>query len=70
MRTALAARDRGRAAHLARKGRGVPDDVWNEAARHYSEQQLSALLLNIALTNVFNRFNVATRQIAGEWKGK
>jgi len=46
----------------------VPDDVWNEAARHYNEPALSALLLSIALTNVFNRLNVSTRQIAGEWK--
>jgi AhpD family alkylhydroperoxidase len=46
----------------------VPDDVWNEAARHYSETQLTALLLHIALTNVYNRLNVATRQVAGVWK--
>jgi AhpD family alkylhydroperoxidase len=46
----------------------VPDAVWNEAARHYDETALSALLLSIALTNVFNRINVATRQVAGEWK--
>lgn len=46
----------------------VPDEIWNEAARHYSERGLSALLLTIAMTNVFNRFNVATRQVAGEWK--
>ena len=45
----------------------VPDDVWNEAKRHYDEPQLAALILQIAMTNVWNRFNVATRQIAGEW---
>ena len=45
----------------------VPDDVWNEAKRHYDEPQLAALVLHIAITNVWNRFNVATRQIAGEW---
>lgn len=45
----------------------VPDDVWNEAALHYNESQLAALVLHIAMTNVWNRFNVATRQIAGEW---
>jgi alkylhydroperoxidase family enzyme len=45
----------------------VPDDVWNEAKRHYNESQLAALVLHIAITNVWNRFNVATRQIAGEW---
>jgi AhpD family alkylhydroperoxidase len=48
----------------------VPDEVWNEAAMHYSELGLSALLLTIAATNVFNRINVATRQVAGAWKPK
>jgi AhpD family alkylhydroperoxidase len=45
----------------------VPDAVWNEAARHYKESELAAMLLWIATTNVWNRLNVATRQIAGEW---
>ena len=46
----------------------VPDAVWNEAARHFDEPSLSALLLSIALTNVFNRVNVAIGQVAGAWK--
>jgi hypothetical protein len=29
---------------------------------------LSGLLLHIAVVNVFNRINVPTRQVAGEWK--
>ena len=45
----------------------VPDDVWNEATRHFDEPQLAALVLHIAIVNVWNRFNVATRQVAGEW---
>jgi AhpD family alkylhydroperoxidase len=45
----------------------VPDEIWNEAARYYSEPELANLLLAIAMTNVWNRLNVATRQIAGEW---
>jgi AhpD family alkylhydroperoxidase len=45
----------------------VPDEVWQEAARHYTEPQLAALILWIAVTNVWNRLNVATRQVAGEW---
>ena len=46
----------------------VPDDVWEEAARHYDERGLAALVLAIAEINVWNRLNVATRQIAGtEW---
>ncbi len=43
----------------------VPDAVWNEAARHYNEKQLASLLLLIGITNLFNRMNAATKQIAG-----
>jgi AhpD family alkylhydroperoxidase len=45
----------------------VPDEVWNEAKRHYNDPQLAAIVLHVAMTNVWNRLNVATRQIAGEW---
>ncbi|HEX4284240.1 MAG TPA: carboxymuconolactone decarboxylase family protein [Terracidiphilus sp.] len=45
----------------------VPDEIWNEAARHFSEKELAGLTLSIAVTNTFNRLNIATRQIAGEW---
>ena len=45
----------------------VPDGIWNEAARHYNERELASLILWIAMTNVWNRLNVATRQVAGEW---
>jgi AhpD family alkylhydroperoxidase len=47
----------------------VPDAVWEEAARHYDEKALAALLLAIATINVWNRLNAATRQVAGEWGG-
>ena len=46
----------------------VPDDIWNEAARHYDERTLGALVIQIALINAFNRLNAATRQVAGVWK--
>jgi AhpD family alkylhydroperoxidase len=45
----------------------VPDAIWNEAARHYSDEALAALVLAIASINVWNRLNVTTRQVAGEW---
>jgi AhpD family alkylhydroperoxidase len=45
----------------------VPDAVWNEAAKHYDEPALAALLIAIANINVWNRLNVATRQISGAW---
>jgi AhpD family alkylhydroperoxidase len=43
----------------------VPDHVWDEAARHYDEQALASLLIEIAAINVWNRLNVTTRQPAG-----
>jgi alkylhydroperoxidase family enzyme len=45
----------------------VPDEIWNEAARHYDERQLASLVFYIAMTNLWNRLNVTTRQVAGEW---
>ena len=45
----------------------VPDDVWQEATRHYDEPALAALIIAIANINVWNRLNVATKQVAGEW---
>jgi AhpD family alkylhydroperoxidase len=47
----------------------VPDEIWNEAARHYDESALAALVLWIAVSNLFNRVNVATRQIPGKYPG-
>ncbi len=43
----------------------VPDEVWDEVAKHYDERQLAALVLWIATTNLFNGVNVAIRQPAG-----
>ncbi|EHR53399.1 MULTISPECIES: carboxymuconolactone decarboxylase family protein [Saccharomonospora] len=50
---------------LADRPDPVPDSVWDDAAAHYDEQQLSSLLLSIAAINVWNRLNAATRQPAG-----
>ena len=46
----------------------VPDDVWNEAKRHYDEPALSALILQIGMINLWNRVNAAIKQVAGPWK--
>jgi len=43
----------------------VPDHVWTAVAAHYDERALASLILWIALTNLFNRVNIATRQVAG-----
>jgi AhpD family alkylhydroperoxidase len=56
------------ATRLADRSDPVPDDVWEEAARHFDERGLAGLLIAISVTNVFNRFNVSTRQIAGAKK--
>ena len=46
----------------------VPDEIWDEAARHYDEEALAGLVLAIANINVWNRLNVPTHQVAGqEW---
>jgi AhpD family alkylhydroperoxidase len=45
----------------------VPDVVWDEAARHYDQAQLSGLVVAIATINAWNRVNAATRQISGDW---
>ncbi len=61
---------RPRGAHVTRmsdRPDPVPDGIWEEAARHYSEPELTGLILWIALTNVWNRLNVTTKQVAGEW---
>jgi alkylhydroperoxidase family enzyme len=55
------------ATRLADRSDPVPDDVWGEAAAHYSEEQLAALVIAIASINAWNRINAATRQVSGAW---
>jgi AhpD family alkylhydroperoxidase len=47
---------------------GVTDEAWANAAKHYDEEQLAALVALIALINTYNRLNVITRQPAGDYK--
>ena len=51
---------------LADRSDPVPDEIWEEAARHYDEKGLAAIILMIAITNLFNRVNITVRQPAGE----
>ncbi|MGH9828792.1 MAG: carboxymuconolactone decarboxylase family protein, partial [Blastocatellia bacterium] len=53
------------ATRLSDQADAVPDEIWNEAARHYDEKALAALVINIGLINFWNRINVTTRQVAG-----
>jgi AhpD family alkylhydroperoxidase len=47
----------------------VPDAVWDEAARHFQEQEMAFLVLGIATINLYNRINVTTRQVTADWGG-
>ncbi len=47
---------------------GVDDDAWANAAKHYDDDQLAALVSLIALINMYNRLNVITQQPAGDYQ--
>ncbi|MFE6488070.1 carboxymuconolactone decarboxylase family protein [Streptomyces sp. NPDC057757] len=47
---------------------GVPDDVWANAAKHFDEDQLAALISLVAIINAYNRINVINQQPAGDYK--
>jgi AhpD family alkylhydroperoxidase len=47
---------------------GVTDEAWANAAKHYDEDQLAALVSLIALINVYNRMNVIVQQPAGDYE--
>ncbi|HET9142619.1 carboxymuconolactone decarboxylase family protein, partial [Actinophytocola sp.] len=50
---------------LADRPDPVPDEVFDEAAKHFDEAALMSLILHITAINAWNRLNVATRQVAG-----
>ena len=47
---------------------GVTDEAWANAAKHYDDEQLAALVSLIALINAYNRMNVITQQPAGGYQ--
>ncbi|MEU9504020.1 carboxymuconolactone decarboxylase family protein [Streptomyces sp. NPDC048196] len=47
---------------------GVSDEVWANAAKHYDEEQLTALVLLISFMNMANRLNVISQQPAGDYE--
>ena len=53
------------ATRLADRPGAVTDEIWAEAASHYDEPQLTALVLMVAITNFFNRLNTTFRVPAG-----
>ena len=48
-------------------GGSVYDDVWANAAKHFNDDQIGALVCLIALINLYNRLNAITRQPAGDY---
>ncbi|HTB77013.1 MAG TPA: carboxymuconolactone decarboxylase family protein [Polyangiaceae bacterium] len=64
-RAALALTEAG--SRLSDRADPVPDEVWKEAARHYNEVQLSALVMSIGMINLWNRLNAVTRQVGGDF---
>jgi AhpD family alkylhydroperoxidase len=55
------------ATRLADRPDPVPDPIWDAAADYYDEKGLAAIVLMIGITNLFNRLNATTRQVAGAW---
>ncbi len=53
---------------LADAAGGVTDEAWANAAKHYDEDQLAALVCLIALINVYNRLNVIVQLPAGDYQ--
>ena len=47
---------------------GVTDEAWANAAKHHDDDQLTALVFQIAVINAFNRLNVITQQPAGDYQ--
>jgi AhpD family alkylhydroperoxidase len=53
---------------IADAASGVSDEAWQNAAKHYDDDQLAALVCLIAGINAWNRLNVITRQPAGDYQ--
>ena len=53
------------ATRLSDRGDAVPDEIWEEARQHFTEEELAVLVLNIGAINFWNRLNVTVRQVAG-----
>ena len=46
----------------------VPDDVYEETRKHFSQQELADLTLAIVAINGWNRLNIAFRTVAGAYQ--
>ncbi|WP_078627771.1 carboxymuconolactone decarboxylase family protein [Streptomyces synnematoformans] len=55
------------ATRMADRSDPVPDEIWNQATEHYDEKGMAAIVLMIAVTNLFNRLNATTKQVPQDW---
>ena len=53
---------------IADSAGGVSDEVWANAAKHYDDDQLLALVTVIAIINTYNRLNVILQVPAGDYQ--
>ncbi|SEF16080.1 carboxymuconolactone decarboxylase family protein [Streptomyces sp. Ag109_O5-10] len=65
-RAALEVTEQG--TRIADAAGGVSDEAWANAAKHYDEDQLAALISLIAIINAYNRINVINQQPAGGYR--
>lgn len=46
----------------------VPDEVYEEAARHFNENEIAKIIMAIVAINAWNRIAIATRKEAGTYQ--
>ncbi|MEU1249652.1 carboxymuconolactone decarboxylase family protein [Micromonospora arida] len=57
------------ATRLQDGAQGVTDEIWEEVTTHFTDEQIAAINLEIALTNFFNRINRTIKEPAGQTWG-
>jgi AhpD family alkylhydroperoxidase len=65
-RAALALAEEG--TRIADAATGVSDEAWQAARKHFDDEQLAALIAEIALINAWNRLNVIAGTPAGSYE--
>ncbi|WP_369275009.1 carboxymuconolactone decarboxylase family protein [Streptomyces sp. R11] len=65
-RAALEVAEQG--TRIADAAGGVSDEAWSNAAKHFDEDQLVALISLLGVINAYNRINVINQQPAGDYQ--
>ncbi|MEU9052269.1 carboxymuconolactone decarboxylase family protein [Streptomyces sp. NPDC048384] len=65
-RAALEVAEQG--TRIADAAGGVSDEAWANAAKHFDEDQLVALISLLGVINAYNRINVINQQPAGDYQ--